>query len=134
MMVGDTLTELVRSYEVQGYQQWGNQGNTETRETRETRTVRTSGPVRVRRDYLSPALRNAVQSHPDIAHRALAVELGLDYDKIQVNVERDSTTESQITSSHGCKRRADSVDAADPSDMAESSQQAARRTRIKKEE
>ncbi|KAL9607509.1 MAG: hypothetical protein Q9204_009324, partial [Flavoplaca sp. TL-2023a] len=39
----DTLTELVRSYEVQGYQQWGNQGNTETRETRETRTVRTSG-------------------------------------------------------------------------------------------
>ncbi|KAL9623702.1 MAG: hypothetical protein Q9204_007929, partial [Flavoplaca sp. TL-2023a] len=134
MIVGDTLTELVRSYNVQGYHHWGNQGNTETRETRETRTVRTSGLVRVRRDYISPALRAAVQSHPDIAHRALAVELGLDYDKIQVNMERDSTTDSYITSSHGRKRRADSVDDTEPSDMAESSQQAARRTRIKKEE
>ncbi|KAL8977232.1 MAG: hypothetical protein Q9205_006921 [Flavoplaca limonia] len=137
----DTLTEFVRSYKVQGYQQWGNQGNTETRETCETRTVRTSGLVRVRRDYISPALRAAVQSHPDIAHRALAVELGLDYDKIRVNMERDSlpeagpsTTESQSYSGHGRKRRADSVDAAEPSDMAESSQQAARRIRIKKEE
>ncbi|KAL8883783.1 MAG: hypothetical protein Q9192_007003, partial [Flavoplaca navasiana] len=127
----DTLTELVRSYKVQGYHQWGNQGNTETRETR---TVRTTGVVRVRRDYISPALRNAVHSHPEIAHRALAVELGLDYDKIQVNMERESTTDVHNASSHGRKRRADSVDAAEPSDAAESSQQAGRRTRIKKEE
>ena len=34
MIVGDTLTELLRSFKVQGYQQWGNQGDTETREIR----------------------------------------------------------------------------------------------------
>ena len=96
--------------------------------------MRTSGLIKVRRDYRSPAFCAAVQSHPDIAHRALAVELGLDYDKIQVNMVHDSTTDSHITSSRGRKRRADSVDAAEPSDVAESSEQAARRTRIKKEE
>ncbi|KAL9025658.1 MAG: hypothetical protein Q9180_007622, partial [Flavoplaca navasiana] len=126
----DTLTEFVRSYKVQGYHHWGNQSNTETQETG---TARTSGLVRVRRDWISPALRVAVQSHPEIAHRAFAVELGLDYDKIRVNMERDSSTDAHSTWSPGRKRRAESVNAAEPSDVAESSQQAGRRTQIKEE-
>lgn len=91
------------------------------------------------------ALRVAVNSYPEIAHQALAMELGLDYDKIQANLERpsvvDRTESGPSTStvpSQGCKRERESSleaeEASSTSIVPTSSQAATRRTRIKTEQ
>ncbi|KAL8634900.1 MAG: hypothetical protein Q9226_009416 [Calogaya cf. arnoldii] len=76
MAVGDILTELLQHFQVLGYEHWGEEED----------AVVSASPAEMTGDaYLWPVLRSAVRSHPVSAHQALAVELGLDYDKIEAN-------------------------------------------------
>ncbi|KAI4218959.1 MAG: hypothetical protein LQ349_008509 [Xanthoria aureola] len=133
---GETLTGLLLFCEVRGYQQWGQQS--------ETAGVVSQAPVTgvVRMQPRAVALRAAIDSYPEIAHQALAMELGLDYDKIQANLERasvvDRTESGPSTStvpSQGCKReRESSMEAGEVSSTSivpTSSQPATRSVRIK---
>ncbi|KAL9024679.1 MAG: hypothetical protein Q9180_007838, partial [Flavoplaca navasiana] len=63
---------------------------------------------------LPPMLRKAVHGHPELAHRALAMQLGLNYEKIQASMEGEPVVdrlEPEITGdektvpSQGRKRR-----------------------------
>ena len=146
MTAGDALTKLLQYYDVRGEQQWGYKTNTETVVRTKVRTkVRTGGQARVARpDEIRAMMRAAIDSHPEIAHRALAMELGLDYDKIQANMERDSTsTQTEagpsardlpgVPSQGRKRRRVDAAEAAEPSQTANepaASEPAARRIKI----
>ena len=133
---GETLTELLLFYEVRGFQQWGQQSET----AGVVSQAPTTGVVRMQPRVV--VLRAAIDSYPEIAHQALAMALGLDYDKIQANVEGasvvDRTESGPSTStvpSQGCKReRESSVEAGEASSTSivpTSSQPATRHTRIK---
>ncbi|KAL8922377.1 MAG: hypothetical protein Q9208_005230 [Pyrenodesmia sp. 3 TL-2023] len=62
------LVKLLQYYKVQGFEEWGRQHDSAVER---------------------PGLAAAIHSHPDITHQALAMELGLPYDKIQANMTRD---------------------------------------------
>ncbi|KAL8669948.1 MAG: hypothetical protein Q9168_005482 [Polycauliona sp. 1 TL-2023] len=76
----DALTVLLQYYDVEGYQSWDQEDSpgTPISSARPTVNVCLWPPT---------TLRSAVHDHPEIAHRALALELGLDYDKVQVCME-----------------------------------------------
>ncbi|KAI4254873.1 MAG: hypothetical protein L6R42_007003 [Xanthoria sp. 1 TBL-2021] len=132
----DTSTELLQYYQVQGYEHW----------EQEEDAVVSAGPARLTgHAYLWPMLRSAVRSHPEIAHRALAMELGLDYDRIQANMENKSTIqqigaaptqsdESRVPDQGRKRRRVDATEVVEPertSTTRKSSEPVARRTRRK---
>ena len=133
--IGDTLTHLLQYYHVQGHQLGGDP------HTPIKTASRAPGPTRAREhDSHLPALRVAVDSHPERAHRALAMELGLDYDKVQANMEpvreeRPSTIMSDGQPSQSRKRRrgdsATDTPAQETSPGPESSRPALRSTRRK---
>lgn len=136
MVAGDPLTELLQYYKVQGYEHW----------EQEEDAVVSAGPARLTGHvHLWPMLRSAVRSHPEIAHRALAMELGLDYDRIQANMENKSTIqqigaaptqndESRVPDQGRKRRRVDATEVMEPeriSTARKSSEPVARRTRRK---
>ncbi|MCJ1383633.1 hypothetical protein MMC17_006747 [Xylographa soralifera] len=78
------LIYLTRFYNIQGYEEWGmdvesHEGCSDSDESTEgsSKSSRLPVPVEV-----------AVRSNPEIAHRALAAQLGLVYDEIQKFMER----------------------------------------------
>lgn len=112
-LIGNVLRELLRFYRVRGFGEWS-----------------------TRQD--DPSL---AQGYQDLAHQALAIELGLSYEAIQANMERKpkmNNTESAPTAgpSQGTKRRrVDSGEAVDPPrtpTAALPTQPVARRTRAKR--
>ncbi|KAI4254078.1 MAG: hypothetical protein L6R42_007334 [Xanthoria sp. 1 TBL-2021] len=132
----DTLTELLQYYQVQGYENW----------EQEEDAVVSIGPARLTgHAHLWPMLRSAVRSHPEIAHRALAMELGLDYDRIQANMENKSAVqqigaaptqsdESRVPEQDRKRRRVDATEFMEPertTTARKSSELVARRTRRK---
>ncbi|KAL9002251.1 MAG: hypothetical protein Q9188_004807 [Gyalolechia gomerana] len=132
----DDLIHLLYYYDIRGYQDWGLEGE----------EVQDNGGWIWPDKYgnKSPSLKAAARLFPDVAHRALAAELGLDYDKIQACIERPQEREPARTSellgetqshqpSHRRKRpRAESTSASNntdqPTEIAATKQ---RRTRAK---
>ena len=111
-MIGNELSELLKFYKVRGFEQW--------------------------RDHDD---QDRAQAYQDLAHRALAIELGLSYDAIQANMDPKITSEYVNTAptagpSRGHKRRrVNSLEAADPPrtpTAALPTQPVARRTRAKR--
>ena len=96
----DRLIQLIRFYNIQGYEEWGTdadsfEGESDSDESAE-RSSKSSGiPV---------TLEVAVRSNPEIAHRALAAALGLAYDGIQKFMERAQEL-SQARAKERRKRR-----------------------------
>ncbi|KAL9012073.1 MAG: hypothetical protein Q9173_003130 [Seirophora scorigena] len=142
----EILVKLLQYYKVQGFEEWGIQrggaakacswswGNGSTGERR--------GNIG---SGVTPELTAAVHSHPDIAHRALALELGLSYDVIQANLEDDTaseqpgaaapTTDAGSGPSQARKRRRSSTDLLDSprmSEIPEFTEPVPRRTRRKR--
>lgn len=78
------LIYLIRFYNVQGYEEWGTDAEShewgDTDSDDDTRSSKSSKPP--------VAVEIAVRLHRDIAHRALAVQLGLVYDEIEKFMER----------------------------------------------
>ncbi|KAL8844183.1 MAG: hypothetical protein Q9198_011422, partial [Flavoplaca austrocitrina] len=78
---------------------------------------------------LLPMLRKAVHAHPEIAHRALAMKLGLNYENIQASMEVESVvdrSEPEVTTgdentvvSQGRKRRRQEATEAEGTSAAE---------------
>ena len=84
MYAVDRLIYLIRFYNIQGYEEWGMdadslEGDIDSDESGEDSSKSSKLPIR---------LEVAVRSNPEIAHRALAAELGLTYDGIQRFMER----------------------------------------------
>ncbi|KAL8760715.1 MAG: hypothetical protein Q9184_003117 [Pyrenodesmia sp. 2 TL-2023] len=127
----ETLVKLLQYYKVQGYEKWKSQHESAAEASR------WSGE--------NPGLAAAVQSHPDIAHRALAMELGLSYDTIRVSMKGNSslhqarapapTTGASSPPSQSRKRRraepTESTHSPRMSTIPEFTQPVARRTRRK---
>ena len=118
--IADALTELLQYYGIQGFQYWD----------QEEEPV---APVSLARlppnAKLGPTLRKAVHAHPEIAHRALAMQLGLNYENIQASVvdepvidrrEPEVTTGGEKTVlSHSRKRRREETTEAEGTSAAE---------------
>ena len=116
-MIGNVLRELLQFYKVRGFEQWPKDQDDQGR----------------------------VQAFQDLAHQALAIELGLSYDAIQAKMERKRTLEHvepaptagpSGNSSQGTKRRRvtslESADAPRTPSAAVPTQPVARRTRAKR--
>ena len=78
------LIYLIQFYNIQGYEEWGMEtdsleGNNDSDNSSERSSKSSRLPI---------SLETAIQSHPEIAHRALAAQLGLVYDGIQRFMER----------------------------------------------
>ena len=78
------LIQLIRFYEIQGYEEWGTdadsfEGESDSDESADISSKSSGIPV---------TLEVAVRLNPEIAHRALAAALGLAYDGIQKFMER----------------------------------------------
>ncbi|KAL8680045.1 MAG: hypothetical protein Q9186_003725 [Xanthomendoza sp. 1 TL-2023] len=101
------MTELLSFYKVQGVSLWGTDNGSADTATGST-WLNESAPK-------WSTLSAAVTAYPEMAHRALAMELGLDYEKIQASIEQaltmdrdDLTTSSPEQNSslgQGRKRR-----------------------------
>ncbi|KAL8885958.1 MAG: hypothetical protein Q9215_006259 [Flavoplaca cf. flavocitrina] len=116
----DALTELLQYYGIQGYQYWD----------QEEKPV---APVSLARlapnANLPPMLRKAVHAHPEIAHRALAMQLGLNYENIQASMEGEPvvdrrepeviTGDENTVLSRGRKRRREEASEAEGTSAAE---------------
>ncbi|KAI4091143.1 MAG: hypothetical protein LQ344_004256 [Seirophora lacunosa] len=127
---GGILVKLLEYYNVQGFEEWGIQRG---RATNVCSWSWGNGSSDERlgniRTGVTPDLTAAVSSHPDIAHRALALELGLAYDVIQANLEDNSaseqpgatapTTDAGSGPSQARKRRRNSTDLRDSPRMSE---------------
>lgn len=78
------LIDLIRFYNVQGYEEWGTDAEShewgDSDSDDDTRSSKSS--------KLPVSVEIAVRSNPEIAHRALAVQLGLVYDEIEKFMER----------------------------------------------
>jgi hypothetical protein len=78
------LIYLIRFYNVQGYEEWGTDAEShewgDTDSDDDTRSSKSS--------ILPVPVESAVRSNPEIAHRALAAQLGLVYDEIEKFMER----------------------------------------------
>jgi len=80
----DRLIHLIRFYKIQGYEEWGRdadslEGDSDPDGSSEDSSQSSRLPI---------SLEVAVRSYPEIAHRALAAQLGLAYDEIQRFMER----------------------------------------------
>ena len=96
------LVHLVRFYNIQGYEEWGidaesYEGDSDSDESsgRSSKSLRLPLPLEV-----------VVRSNPEIAHRALAAQLGLVYDEIQRFMDRAQEL-SQAQANERNKRRLD---------------------------
>ncbi|KAL9591802.1 MAG: hypothetical protein Q9179_007356 [Wetmoreana sp. 5 TL-2023] len=78
----EKLVFLVRFYQIQGYEEWGQDTDSDLDDSSETTSSRSW------KKTPSPTLEDAVHSNPHIAHRALAAHLGLVYDEIQKFMDR----------------------------------------------
>ncbi|KAL8991523.1 MAG: hypothetical protein Q9169_007849 [Polycauliona sp. 2 TL-2023] len=83
MAADDVLAELLQCYQISGYQDWD-------QEFRDVVSVSSDSLTANRSTW--HLLRSAVKKHPDIAHRALAMELGLDYDRMRTSMEGNSVS------------------------------------------
>ena len=92
---GDALTELLQYYGIQGFQYWD----------QEEEPVAPVSLARLNpKANLPPMLRQAVHAHPEIAHRALAMQLGLNYEKIQASMGGEPVVdrrEPEVTADDG---------------------------------
>ena len=100
MYAVDRLIYLIRFYDIQGYEEWGMdadslEGDSDSDESDENSSKSSKSPI---------SLEVAVRSNPEIAHRALAAELGLAYDGIQRFMERAQEL-NQSRAKKGSKRR-----------------------------
>ncbi|KAL8852339.1 MAG: hypothetical protein Q9221_002835 [Calogaya cf. arnoldii] len=130
------IAQLLYYYKVQGYRYWG-----------AVDSVAEALLSSYANTCDKPELTAAVHSYPDFAHRALALELGLPYNKIQANMKLNSTSDhagaaalaaggaSSPPSQDRKRRRADTPESADSPPMStipEYTQPAARRNRRKR--
>lgn len=101
------LIYLIRFYDVQGYEEWGTDAEShewgDTDSDDDTRSSKSS--------KLPVSVEIAVRSNPEIAHRALAVQLGLVYDEIEKFMERAQAMR-EAQSKEMKKRGRDVVDTA----------------------
>ena len=76
---GHRLTYLLQFYQVQGYEEWGKDDDSYGEDSDSDESV-----VKIPFGFRIPiTLELAVRSNPEIAHRALAAQLGLAYDEIE---------------------------------------------------
>ena len=84
LLVGTQLTELIRFYDIQGWEEWHLDPDcvwdySDSDESTRSSSHAYSGTI---------SLEDAIRTHPKIAHRTLAVSLGLSYDKIEDFMDR----------------------------------------------
>ncbi|KAL8718561.1 MAG: hypothetical protein Q9225_004320 [Loekoesia sp. 1 TL-2023] len=92
------LTDLLRFYQTQGYQEWGQDTDDDPDDSSETTLSRSW------KKSPSPTLEDAVHSNPHIAHRALGAHLGLSYDEIQKFMDRAQELGQAQASGRNVKR------------------------------
>lgn len=98
----DRLIYLLRFYNTQGYEEWGMDTDSLERDSSSDESAEnSSGSSR-----LPIPLEVAARSNPEIAYRALAAQLGLEYNGIQRFMERaQASGRTQVNKSN--KRRLD---------------------------
>lgn len=101
MYAVDRLIYLIRFYKIQGYEEWGMnadslEGDSDSDESGENSSKSSRLPI---------PLEVAVRSNPEIAHRALAAELGLAYDGIQRFMERAQELSQSQAKEHNKRRQ-----------------------------
>ncbi|KAL9024547.1 MAG: hypothetical protein Q9180_007866, partial [Flavoplaca navasiana] len=129
----DALTELLQYYGIQGFQYWDQE---------EKPVARISLTRLIFEAHLPPMLRKAVHAHPEIAHRALASQIGLNYEKIQASMEGEPAVdrrepevttgdENTVPIQSRKRRRVEATEAEGTSAAQESTNPVPRRTRKK---
>ena len=93
------LIDLLRFYGVEGYEEWGMDADSLEENSDSDESAKNSS----RSSVLPISLEVAVRSHPIIAHRALAAQLGLTYDGIKGFMDR--AQELSHTRAEGRKKR-----------------------------